>query len=127
MTSLTPSQKLDYLIPSSLQGNKTKQEIINEMYKNNLGNKLLNFIYELKNNIARKNRVGMMCVPKITWTPSTSVTLTCVDNIFLFGALNKSRFLRLVNIYAGNVQTHRNYLYMRSQGKFARPPLTPQN
>jgi hypothetical protein len=116
---------LDNLIPSSLTSSSSNQVIINETYKNNLGNKMLHFIYQLQNNIRRRNNGGQMCVPRVNWTPTTSVTLNCMDNLYLFGALPKSEFYRIANVYAKNIQTHKMYLHMKSQGKSYPKPLVP--
>jgi hypothetical protein len=116
---------LDNLIPNTLTSGSSNQEIINATYTNNLGNKMLHFIYELQNNIRRRNNGGQMCVPRVTWTPTTSVQLYCMDNLYLFGALPKSEFYRIANVYAKNVQTHKMYLQMKSQGKTYPKPLVP--
>ena len=89
---------LDNLIPISLKSSSSNQVIINETYKNNLGNKMLHFIYQLQNNIRRRNNGGQMCVPIVNWTPTTSVTLNCMDNLYLFGVLQKSTFYRIANV-----------------------------
>ena len=86
---------------------------------------MLHFIYELQNNIRRRNNGGQMCIPRVTWTPTTNVTLNCMDNLYLFGALPKSEFYRIANVYAKNVQTHKMYLQMKSQGKTYPKPLVP--
>ena len=114
---------LDNLIPISLKSSSSNQVIINETYKNNLGNKMLHFIYQLQNNIRRRNNGGQMCVPIVNWTPTTSVTLNCMDNLYLFGVLQKSTFYRIANVYAKNIQTHKMYLHMKSQGKSYPKPL----
>ena len=116
---------LDNLIPSSLTSSSSNQVIINETYKNNLGNKMLHFIYQLQNNIRRRNNGGQMCVPIVNWTPTTSVTLNCMDNLYLFGVLQKSTFYRIANVYAKNIQTHKMYLHMKSQGKSYQKPVAP--
>lgn len=116
---------LDNLIPESLTSGSSNQEIINATYTNNLGNKMLHFIYELQNNIRRRNNGGQMCVPRVNWTPTTSVTLNCMDNLYLFGALPKSEFYRISNVYAKNIQTHKMYLHMKSQGKTYPKPFVP--
>jgi hypothetical protein len=116
---------LDNLIPSSLTSSSSNQVIINETYKNNLGNKMLHFIYQLQNNIRRRNNGGQMCVPIVNWTPTTSVILNCIDNLYLFGALSKSEFYRIANVYAKNIQTHKMYLHMKSQGKSYTKPRVP--
>jgi hypothetical protein len=123
MTS--PIQKLNNLIPNGLDSNSTRQDIINATYANNLGNKLLYFIQQLAFNIMRRKQGGWMCIPKVTWTPTTATSLNCADNFTLYGVLGKSTFLKIANIYAHNVQVHKQYLYMRSQGKFAKRPLQP--
>ena len=51
---------LDNLIPTSLTSSSSNQVIINETYKNNLGNKMLHFIYQLQNNIRRRNNGDFM-------------------------------------------------------------------
>ena len=116
---------LDNLIPDTLTSGSSNQEIINATYTNNLGNKMLHFIYELQNNIRRRNNGGQMCVPRVTWTPKTNVQLYCMDNLYLFGVLPKSEFYRIANVYAKNVQTHKMYLQMKSQGKTYPKPLVP--
>ena len=73
MTS--PLQKLDNLIPSVLNKNSSRQEIINQTYKNNLGNNMLGFIQQLAFNLMRRNNGGAMCVPRVTWTPTKKVSL----------------------------------------------------
>ena len=124
MTS--PLQKLDNLIPSVLNKNSSRQDIINQTYRDNLGNNMLGFIQQLAFNVMRRNNGGAMCVPRVTWTPTKKVSLTCFDNISLYGALARSDFLRIANVYAQNVQTHKMYMHMRSQGKFGRPAIKPQ-
>ena len=117
--------KLNNLIPIELNSSSSRQDIINATYANNLGNKLLYFIQQLAFNIMRRKKGGWMCVPKVTWTPTTVTSLNCSDNFTLYGALGNSTFLKIANIYAHNVQVHKHYLYMRSQGKFAKRPLQP--
>ena len=119
-------EKLDNLIPIGLTSSSTKQEIINITYKNNVGNNILNFIQSLKMNILRQRKGNQMCKPSVTWTPTKSVTLTCMDNLLLYGALGNSTFLKIANTYANNVQIHKKYLHMRSEGKSYPKPLTPQ-
>jgi hypothetical protein len=123
MTS--PIDKLNSLIPNGLTSNSTSQKIIDATYSNNLGNNLLNFIQQLELNIMRRNKGGSMCVPRVTWVPTTAVVLNCNDNLTLYGALGNSMFLRIANVYANNVQVHKKYLYMKSQGKMALQPLKP--
>ena len=123
MTS--PIAKLNSLIPAGLDSTSTRQQIINATYSNNLGNNLLNFIQQLSLNIMRRNKGGSMCVPRVTWPPTTAVSLTCADNLTLYGALGNSVFLRIANTYANNVQVQKQYLYMRSQGKMGQRHLIP--
>ena len=47
----------------------------------------------------------------------TSITISYVK---------MSKDLRIANVYAQNVQTHKMYMHMRSQGKFGRPAIKPQ-
>jgi hypothetical protein len=117
--------KLNNLIPIQLNSSSSRKQIIDATYANNLGNKLLTFIQQLSFNIMRRKKGGKMCVPKVTWTPTSSVSLNCTDNFALYGALGNSTFLKIANTYAHNVQVHKNYLYMRSQGKFAKRPIKP--
>lgn len=119
----TPIQKLNNLVPKGLNSKSTPQHIINITYKNNLGNKMLDFIQQLAFNIMRRKKGGWMCNPRVTWKTSLPVSLNCSDNFILYGALGNSLFLRIANIYAHNIQVHKNYLYMRSQGKFAKRPM----
>ena len=123
MTS--PLDKLNNLIPTGLNSSSTRQEIITATYALNLGNNLLYFIQQLELNIMRRNKGGNMCVPKVTWTPTNAVALNCADNVTLYGALGNSTFLKIANTYAHNVQVHKKYLYMRSQGKSAQQPVKP--
>jgi hypothetical protein len=118
-----PIQKLNNLVPKELNSKSTPQHIINVTYKNNLGNKMLNFIQQLGFNIMRRRKGGWMCNPKVTWKIKSPVSLNCSDNFTLYGALGNSLFLRIANIYARNIQVHKNYLYMRSQGKIAKRPM----
>ena len=121
----TPIQKLDALVPLGLDSNSSRQTIIDFTYNHDLGNKMLNFIQQLSFNIIRRKKGGWMCNPRVTWTPTTPVTLNCSDNFTLYGALGNSLFLKIANIYAHNIQVHKNYLYMRSQGKIAKRPIIP--
>lgn len=122
----TYQDKLNNMIPFGLTSSSSRQTIINITYANNVGNKLLKFIQDLKTNIGRKNNGQMMCPPRITWKTSGPVTLNCMDNLYLYGALHNSVFLKIVNTYGKNIQIHKQYLYMRSQGKSYPKPLKPQ-
>jgi len=122
----TYQDKLNNMIPLGLTSSSSKQEIINITYANNVGNNLLKFIQDLKKNIIRKNNGQMMCPPRITWRTTGSVTLNCIDSLFLYGALRNSTFLKIVNTYGKNIQIHKQYLYMRSQGKSYLKPIKPQ-
>lgn len=122
----TPEQKLNNLIPNGLNSNSTRQQIINTTYTNRIGENMISFIQSLKMNILRQRKGTMMCPPRVTWTPTTSVSLDCWDNIRLFSVLGNSTFLKIANTYANNVQIHKKYLHMRSQGKSYPKPLTPQ-
>ena len=121
----TPEQKLANLIPSPLTPTSSRQDIINTTYSNNVGQKMLAFIYQLQNNVQKKHRGGDMCPPRVTWTPTTATTLNCGDNLLLFGVLGKSDFYRIANVYAHNVQQYKMYMHMKSQGKTAALPLSP--
>lgn len=117
---------LNNMIPFGLTSSSSKQSIINITYANNVGNNLLVFIQDLKKNIMRKNNGQMMCPPRITWKTVGSVKLNCMDNLFLYGALGNSAFLKIVNTYGKNIQIHKQYLYMKSQGKSYPKPIKPQ-
>ena len=123
----TPQQKLNNLIPDGLTANSSRQDIIDITYKNRVGENMIRFIQYLKMNILRKRKGNMMCPPRVTWTPTTPVTLDCWDNIRLFSVLGNSTFLKIANTYANNVQIHKKYLHMKSQGKSYPRPLTPKN
>ena len=116
---------LNNMIPFGLTSSSSRQAIINITYANNVGNNLLIFIQELKKNIIRKNNGQMMCPPRITWRTTGTVKLKCMDNLFLYGALGNSTFLKIVNTYAKNIQIHKQYLYMKSQGKSYPRPIKP--
>ena len=122
----TYQDKLNNMIPLGLTSSSNQQTISNITYANNVGNNLLKFIQDLKTNIIRKNKGQMMCPPRITWQTTAPVTLNCIDNIFLYGALRNSTFLKIVNTYGKNIQIHKQYLYMRSQGKSYPKPIKPQ-
>lgn len=117
---------LNNMIPFGLTSSSNKQSIINITYANNVGNNLLVFIQDLKKNIMRKNNGQMMCPPRITWKTVGFVKLNCMDNLFLYGALGNSAFLKIVNTYGKNIQIHKQYLYMKSQGKSYPKPIKPQ-
>lgn len=119
-------EKLNALVPQGLIPSSTKQDIINLTYNDNLGEKLVIFLQEINFNIVRKSEGKIMTVPKVNWKTTSPVSLNFYDNVLMYGALTNSLFLKIVNIYLKNVQDHRMYLYMRSQGKVAKPALRPQ-
>lgn len=119
-------EKLNNLIPNTIPPGSSNQKIVNETYKNRLGEKMLAFVYQIQNNVRVRNFGGDMCIPHISWKPTKQQSLTCGDNLLLFGVLAKSEFYRIVNVYAGNVQKDKMYRYMRSQGKFAVRGLIPK-
>lgn len=120
-------EKLNALVPLGLTPSSTKQDIINFTYKDNLGEKLVIFLQEINLNIVRKYEGKIMTVPKVNWKTTSSVSLNFYDNILMYGTLTNSLFLKIVNTYLKNVQDHRMYLYMRSQGKVAKQALRPNN
>ena len=121
----TALEKLNLLIPNGLSSSSSRQAIIDATYKNNLGEKLLVFIQNLAFNVNRRMNGKQMTIPRVNWNTVGSVSLTCNDNLTLYGVLGNSTFLRIANTYAHNVQVHKKYLYMRSQGKFTMPALKP--
>ena len=118
-------EKLNNLIPNTIPPGSSNQKIVNETYKNRLGEKMLAFVYQIQNNVRKRHLGGDMCIPIVSWTPTTEQTLTCIDNLLLFGVLAKSEFYRILNVYVGNIQKEKMYRYMRSQGKIAYRGLTP--
>ena len=121
----TALEKLDLLIPNGLNSSSSRQTIINATYKNNLGDKLLIFIQELAFNVNRRSNGKQMSIPRVNWDTVGSVSLNCNDNLTLYAVLGNSTFLRIANTYAHNLQVHKQYLYMKSQGKSAKPALKP--
>ena len=124
----TPLEKLDKLIPSTIDPDASDQDIINATYQDRLGEKMLAFIYQIQNNVRKRYNGGDMCAPVIQWTPrDTSVTINCSDIMNFYSVLVQSKFYKIANVYAKNVQTDKMYRYMRSQGKTSQMPLKPNN
>ena len=120
----TPLEKLDKLIPSTIDPDASDQDIINATYQNRLGEKMLAFIYQIQNNVRKRYNGGDMCAPVIQWTPTdTSVTINCSDIMNFYSVLVQSKFYKIANVYAKNVQTDKMYRYMRSQGKTSQMPF----
>ena len=95
------NEYLENIIPTNLVGKSNKNEILNIMLKNNLGNKMLQYVQDL--NLSRSKRSKGLIIKKIniTWIPNKEIkNLNCLMDIYIISNLYKSEFGNLVRIYS---------------------------
>ena len=95
------NEYLENIIPTNLVGKSNKNEILNIMLKNNLGNKMLQYVQDI--NLSRSKRSKGLIIKKIniTWIPNKEIkNLNCLMDIYIISNLYKSEFGNLVRIYS---------------------------
>ena len=95
------NEYLKNIIPSNLVDKSNNNEILNIMLKNNLGNKMLQYVQDL--NLSRSKRSKGLIIKKIniTWIPNKEIkNLNCLMDIYIISNLYKSEFGNLVRIYS---------------------------
>ena len=114
---------LDDIIPYDLKASSNK---LKTLYTNNLGDKMLSYIQNLRLANQRRLKGGGRCKVNITWKPQNTPTqLSCAWDPIIMGQLPSSQFMTYLNSYLNNKVQWRMYYNKKSKGLSAYKPSYP--